>query len=51
MAVFTDDQGYGRPGRIAAAGQYALLKAIESGKVTFWVLNGQDMTIQGPPGG
>lgn len=33
-----------------AGGQYPLLKAVESGKVTFWVIDGdQGLTITGPP--
>lgn len=36
---------------LAAAGQnYVLLKAIESGKVNFWVIpEGQNLTLQTPP--
>jgi len=38
---------------LAAAGQnYVLLKAIESGKITFWVLpEGQNLTLPTPQGG
>ena len=30
--------------------EYVTLKAIESGKITFWVLNGQDVNLSVPPG-